>query len=154
MIEMVYHLQLNAALGPHELRFLGSGMLDIPMGLDSWFGAGFWCWHVGVGLFECVTRRLCVADGSLIQEEIEEEIKRRAALGGGCNDRCGALELKDLRKSFGKTEIIRGANLAVRPASAWRSSAPTAPARARLFNLISGRLAPSSGDVLLNGKRI
>ena len=26
-----------------------------------------------------------------------------------------ALELKDLRKSFGKTEIIRGANLAVAP---------------------------------------
>ena len=25
-----------------------------------------------------------------------------------------ALELRDLRKSFGKTEIIRGANLAVR----------------------------------------
>ena len=26
-----------------------------------------------------------------------------------------ALELRDLRKSFGKTEIIRGANLAVAP---------------------------------------
>jgi branched-chain amino acid transport system ATP-binding protein len=26
-----------------------------------------------------------------------------------------AIELRDLRKSFGKTEIIRGANLAVQP---------------------------------------
>ncbi|MDQ6685900.1 MAG: ABC transporter ATP-binding protein, partial [Pseudomonadota bacterium] len=26
-----------------------------------------------------------------------------------------AIELRDLRKSFGKTEIIRGASLAVRP---------------------------------------
>lgn len=26
-----------------------------------------------------------------------------------------ALELRDVRKSFGKSEIIRGANLAVRP---------------------------------------
>jgi ABC-type sugar transport system ATPase subunit len=42
-----------------------------------------------------------------------------------------ALELRDVRKSFGKTEIIRGANLAVRPVSAWPSSAPTARARAR-----------------------
>ena len=28
-----------------------------------------------------------------------------------------AVELSDVRKSFGKTEIIRGADLAVRPAS-------------------------------------
>ena len=33
-----------------------------------------------------------------------------ASSGSGC-----ALELRDVRKSFGKTEIIRGTSLAVRP---------------------------------------
>ncbi len=37
-----------------------------------------------------------------------------------------ALELRDLRKSFGKTEIIRGANLAVR---AWRARGHHRPQR-------------------------
>jgi ABC-type sugar transport system ATPase subunit len=30
-----------------------------------------------------------------------------------------ALELKNLRKSFGKSEIIRGVNLAVRSVNGW-----------------------------------
>ena len=38
MIEMVYHLQLNEALGP-TLRFMGA-TLDAS-GVDSWFGASF-----------------------------------------------------------------------------------------------------------------
>jgi branched-chain amino acid transport system ATP-binding protein len=65
-----------------------------------------------------------------------------------------ALELKDLRKSFGKTEIIRGANLAVNPGERIAVIGPNGAGKSTLFNLISGRFAPSSGDVLLNGQRI
>lgn len=72
MIEMVYHLQLNEALGP-EMKFMGA-TLDAE-GLDSWFGASF-VLVVGLALFE-LTRRQFVRQWDQIQEEIEREIKRR-----------------------------------------------------------------------------
>jgi branched-chain amino acid transport system ATP-binding protein len=69
--------------------------------------------------------------------------------GGPC-----ALELRDLRKSFGKTEIIRGANLAVKAGERVAVIGPNGAGKSTLFNLISGRFAPTSGEVLLNGTRI
>ncbi len=65
-----------------------------------------------------------------------------------------ALELKDLRKSFGKTEIIRGVNLAVKAGERVAIIGPNGAGKSTLFNLISGRFEPTSGDVLLNGYRI
>ncbi|WP_426146155.1 ABC transporter ATP-binding protein [Polaromonas sp. DSR2-3-2] len=65
-----------------------------------------------------------------------------------------ALELKNLRKSFGKTDIIRGVNLAVNPGERVAIIGPNGAGKSTLFNLISGRFEPSSGDVLLNGQRI
>ena len=62
-----------------------------------------------------------------------------------------ALELKDLRKSFGKTEIIRGVNLAVKHGERIAIIGPNGAGKSTLFNLISGRFGASSGDVLLNG---
>jgi len=65
-----------------------------------------------------------------------------------------ALELKDLRKSFGHTEIIRGANLRVAAGERVAIIGPNGAGKSTLFNLISGRFEPSSGDVLLSGRRI
>lgn len=65
-----------------------------------------------------------------------------------------AVELKDLRKSFGKTEIIRGANLTVAPGERVAIIGPNGAGKSTLFNLISGRFGPTSGEVLLNGERI
>ncbi len=65
-----------------------------------------------------------------------------------------ALELKDLHKSFGKTPIIRGANLAVNAGERVAVIGPNGAGKSTLFNLISGRLQPTSGEVLLNGERI
>ena len=65
-----------------------------------------------------------------------------------------ALELRDLRKSFGRTEIIRGANLTVMPGERVAIIGPNGAGKSTLFNLISGRFAPTSGDVLLGGQRI
>ncbi len=62
-----------------------------------------------------------------------------------------ALELKDLRKSFGKTEIIRGINLAIPAGERVGIIGPNGAGKSTLFNLISGRFEPSSGEVLLNG---
>jgi len=75
MIEMVYHLQLNEALGP-ELKFMGATLNA--KGFDSWFGAAF-VLVVGIGLFEIV-RRHFVRQWGQVQEEIEKEIKKREAL--------------------------------------------------------------------------
>ncbi len=65
-----------------------------------------------------------------------------------------ALELKNLRKSFGKTEIIRGVDLAVAAGERVAIIGPNGAGKSTLFNLISGRFEPTSGDILLNGKRI
>jgi branched-chain amino acid transport system ATP-binding protein len=65
-----------------------------------------------------------------------------------------ALELKDLRKSFGKTEIIRGCSLQVNAGERVAVIGPNGAGKSTLFNLISGRFAPTSGQVLLNGQRI
>lgn len=65
-----------------------------------------------------------------------------------------ALQLKDLRKSFGKTEIIRGINLDVPAGERLAIIGPNGAGKSTLFNLISGRFEPTSGDVILNGQRI
>jgi len=65
-----------------------------------------------------------------------------------------ALELRDLRKSFGKSEIIRGVNLAVRAGERVAVIGPNGAGKSTLFNLISGRFEASSGDVILHGERI
>jgi len=75
MVEMVYHLQLDAAIGP-TLRFLGA-TLDVT-GIDSWFGAAFVA-LTGLGLFE-VARREFNRQWDAVEEEIQHEIKRREAL--------------------------------------------------------------------------
>ena len=65
-----------------------------------------------------------------------------------------AVELKALRKSFGKTEIIRGTDLAVKPGERVAIIGPNGAGKSTLFNLISGRFGPTSGEILLNGRRI
>lgn len=65
-----------------------------------------------------------------------------------------ALELKDVKKNFGKAEIIRGAQLQVAKGERFAIIGPNGAGKSTLFNLISGRFALSSGDILLNGESI
>jgi len=65
-----------------------------------------------------------------------------------------ALELKGLTKRFGRTEVIRGIDLAVRQGERVGVIGPNGAGKSTLFNLISGRLHPSSGAVFLHGRRI
>ena len=74
MIEMVYHLQLNAALGD-TLKFMGVTLNA--KGVDSWVGCAL-VMVTGLGLFE-VTRRHYMVEWGVIQTDIEKEIKRREA---------------------------------------------------------------------------
>jgi branched-chain amino acid transport system ATP-binding protein len=65
-----------------------------------------------------------------------------------------AVELRDVRKSFGKTEIIRGTSLQVKAGERVAIIGPNGAGKSTLFNLISGRFAPTSGEILLHGERI
>ena len=65
-----------------------------------------------------------------------------------------SLELKEVRKSFGKSEIIRGASLQVPQGERFAIIGPNGAGKSTLFNLISGRFSLTSGDILLNGKSI
>ena len=72
IVEMVYHLQLNAAMGA-EVRF--AGFTFNTDSSHSWFGCIFLV-ITGFGLFE-LARRQYLHDWSESQEFIEKEIKRR-----------------------------------------------------------------------------
>jgi len=62
-----------------------------------------------------------------------------------------ALELSGLRKSFGKTEIIRGIDLDIRRGERHAIIGPNGAGKSTLFNLITGRFAQSSGTIQLHG---
>jgi branched-chain amino acid transport system ATP-binding protein len=64
------------------------------------------------------------------------------------------LELKDLRKSFGETQIIRGVDLLVKRGQRHALIGPNGAGKSTLFNLISGHYVPSSGEILLNGASV
>jgi branched-chain amino acid transport system ATP-binding protein len=64
------------------------------------------------------------------------------------------LSLQQLRKAFGPTEIIRGADLEVRPGERHALIGPNGAGKSTLFHLISGNLRPSSGHIIFNGCRI
>ena len=56
-----------------------------------------------------------------------------------------ALELKDIRKNFGKTEIIRGINLAVNAGERIAIIGPNGAGKSTLFNIILGKDQPDEG---------
>ena len=65
-----------------------------------------------------------------------------------------ALELSEVRKRFGRTEIIRGVDLSIPRGERPALIGPNGAGKSTTFNLISGRSAPSSGSVKLNGAEI
>ena len=62
-----------------------------------------------------------------------------------------ALELDDLRKSFGSAEIIRGLNLKVEKGERHAIIGPNGAGKSTMFNLITGRYPQTSGHVRLHG---
>ena len=65
-----------------------------------------------------------------------------------------SLELRDVRKSFGNSEIIRGINLQVPKGERFAIIGPNGAGKSTMFNLVSGRFGLSSGEILLNGASI
>jgi len=75
MVEMLYHLQLNAAVGP-ELKFMGL-VLDATRTV-TWLGAGVLLF-IGLVLF-ALARQHFAAQWGRVQDEIEAETRRREEL--------------------------------------------------------------------------
>ena len=65
-----------------------------------------------------------------------------------------AVSLKDVRKNFGPTEIIRGVNLDIALGERHAIIGPNGAGKTTLFNLVSGRFPITSGSITLNGARI
>jgi branched-chain amino acid transport system ATP-binding protein len=65
-----------------------------------------------------------------------------------------ALQLTQLKKSFGQTEIIRGVSLDVTQGERHAIIGPNGAGKSTLFHLISGRYQPTSGSIRLRGEEI
>ncbi len=65
-----------------------------------------------------------------------------------------ALQLVDVRKRFGRSEIIRGVSLAITSGERHAIIGPNGAGKSTLFNLVSGRVHADSGEVLLQGRTI
>ncbi len=63
-----------------------------------------------------------------------------------------ALDLAGVRKSFGKTEIIRGLDLSIGRGERHAIIGPNGAGKSTLFNLITGRFPVSQGTIKLHGK--
>jgi branched-chain amino acid transport system ATP-binding protein len=65
-----------------------------------------------------------------------------------------ALELHEVSKRFGRTEIIRGVSLQIPRGERHAIIGPNGAGKSTLFNLISGRFEVTSGRLSLNGRDI
>lgn len=64
------------------------------------------------------------------------------------------LELKNVKKQFGPTEIIRGVNLNIKKGEIHSLIGPNGAGKSTLYNLISGVYKLSSGTIKFNNKNI
>ncbi|HEY6909126.1 MAG TPA: ABC transporter ATP-binding protein [Myxococcales bacterium] len=65
-----------------------------------------------------------------------------------------ALRLGQVRKSFGRTEIIRGVDLVVNEKERHAIIGPNGAGKSTLFNLISARFPVTSGEIELKGQDV
>jgi len=72
----------------------------------------------------------------------------------GAIDSSAALELKDVRKSFGGICAVDGMSLRVEVGERVAVIGPNGAGKSTLFGLISGELRADSGDVLLGGRSV
>src|SRR4249920_2864261 len=64
------------------------------------------------------------------------------------------LEVRDVAKSFGGVEAVRGVSFDVREGEILGLIGPNGSGKSTLFNCILGQLAPSAGEVRLDGRAI
>jgi branched-chain amino acid transport system ATP-binding protein len=65
-----------------------------------------------------------------------------------------ALAIRDLRKSFGATSVIKGITLDIAKGERHAVIGPNGAGKSTFFHLVSGRYAPDSGTIHLDGQDI
>jgi ABC-type sugar transport system ATPase subunit len=65
-----------------------------------------------------------------------------------------ALELKDIRKSFGEVDVIHGIDLEIEDGEFVVFVGPSGCGKSTLLRLIAGLDDPTSGDIMLQGNRV
>jgi len=65
-----------------------------------------------------------------------------------------AIELVEVRKSFGATQIIRGVSLTIEAGTRQAVIGPNGAGKSTLFNLITGKYPVSAGGIRLKGESI
>ena len=64
------------------------------------------------------------------------------------------LELKNIRKSYGKKEILKGINLTVEEGEIISVLGPSGCGKSTLLNIIAGILPLDSGQVVIHGEEV
>jgi branched-chain amino acid transport system ATP-binding protein len=65
-----------------------------------------------------------------------------------------SMHLRDIRKNFGATEVIRGVTLDVAGGQRHALIGPNGAGKTTLFDLISGRFPLTAGEIFMDGTRI
>jgi ABC-type branched-subunit amino acid transport system ATPase component len=88
--------------------------------------------------------------------EAEEQKRRAPAVGShdgdGGDGRPPAIELRDARAGYGAIEILHGVSLTVPAGSVFALLGPNGAGKTTTLRVASGELAPTSGEVRLNGR--
>jgi len=66
----------------------------------------------------------------------------------------GLLQVEQLERSFGGVAAVDGASFAVRPGEVHGLIGPNGAGKTTVINLVSGLLAPSGGEIVLDGRPV
>jgi putative ABC transport system ATP-binding protein len=64
------------------------------------------------------------------------------------------LEARDITKTFGQTQALRGASVAVRPGEILAIMGPSGSGKSTLLHCLAGIFPPDSGEVCFDGQRL
>jgi putative ABC transport system ATP-binding protein len=64
------------------------------------------------------------------------------------------IEAREITKSFGQTQALRGASLAVRPGEILAVMGPSGSGKSTLLHCLAGIFPPDSGEVWFDGRRL
>ena len=153
--------------------FLGAGLVTIG---QEYLGAAIGSWYlfvVGVvfvlvvrfapgGLVGLVTARLrrpvgqAAAQGAVVPAPVAEPAGAPASSSADrpAGDGTPALEVRGLVKGFGAMPVIRGVDLAIAPGEVVCLIGPNGAGKTTLLNLIAGDLAPTDGQILVQGEDV